>query len=334
MNVLIDLLMLAAMFACMAAVGFFSGTESGMLTVSRARLLSLDRQGVPRAKRLAGVISDMPTVINTVLIGTNLFSVIASTLSASLALRLFRGSAVAQSSWSVFVALLVLFGCEYMPKLLFTTRPLRRTLYVTPYYCFAEKALSPLTSVFAIVVRAIFHTPAAGSRRITITRDNLRSLVADRVNGARIDDFSRRMIDRILTLQTMFASDPELMTPIERTDKVLASAPLTECVALARRTGHVHLPVFESNGREAVGMLDIFKLLREEPYGYDELRAADRAVPPIVIAATTRADDILPMMRRRRQATALVRDEDRGIIIGIVTEEQVLLALTGILKED
>jgi CBS domain containing-hemolysin-like protein len=55
--------------------------------------------------------------------------------------------------------------------------------------------------------------------------------------------------------------------------------------------------------------------------------------PALRIASRTRGDDILPLMRRVRQPVASVFDEATGSIVGVVSEEDVLLALTGVLKE-
>jgi CBS domain containing-hemolysin-like protein len=328
MSVVVTVAMAVAMLLCMCAVGFFAGVESGMLNVSRARMMSLVRAGSPRANKLAKSLADMPRVITTVLVGTNLFSVLASTLSAALCMRIFPESAALRSVWSALMALAVLFGCEYMPKLFFTTRPIRRLLMFTPLYRFAEKALSPVVSVFQAMVRALFRQPAAvRPRRLSMSRDGLRTLVADNVNGARLSGFERRLIERVLALQTVFAE--QLMTPIDRTDKVRVNTPLSECLALARRTGHVHLPVFDVSGHKAVGALDILSLLRMAGGEVPDGVAGEVARPPLVISSRTRADDILPMMRRMHTPVAAVEDASAARVVGLVTEENILQALMG-----
>ncbi len=328
MGVVITVAMIAAMLLCMCAVGFFSGVESGMLNVSRARMMSLVRAGSPRAKRLAKSLADMPRVITTVLVGTNLFSVLASTLSAAVCMRMFPESASLRSAWSVLVALAVLFGCEYMPKLFFTTRPIRRLLLFAPAYRFSERALSPVVSVFQAMVRAMFRQPAAvRPRRLSMSRDGLRTLVADNVNGARLSGFERRLIERVLALQTVFAE--EIMTSIDCTDKVRVNTPLSECLALARRTGHVHLPVFDESGRKAVGALDMLLLLKDSGGFLPDVAAGEKATSPLVISSRMRADDILPMMRRLHTPVAVVEDQSAGHVVGLVTEENILQALMG-----
>jgi CBS domain containing-hemolysin-like protein len=52
------------------------------------------------------------------------------------------------------------------------------------------------------------------------------------------------------------------------------------------------------------------------------------------ISSTTRGDDILPLMRKKHQRIADVIDPVTFESIGIVTEEDILLLLTGVLKEE
>ena len=72
-----------------AVAAFCAGVETGFLSVSRVRLLSLVRQSAPRAKRLARILGDMSRVLTTLLVGNNLASVLFSTAVAALGARLF-----------------------------------------------------------------------------------------------------------------------------------------------------------------------------------------------------------------------------------------------------
>ena len=46
-----------------------------------------------------------------------------------------------------------------------------------------------------------------------------------------------------------------------------------------------------------------------------------------------RADDVLPLMRKHHQPMVLVREAENGAVLGIITEENVLYALTGSLQQ-
>ncbi len=268
-----DLLLLLLMLVAVCAAGFCAGAETGFLSVSRVRLLPLVRQGSKRARRLADTLRDMSRVVTTLLIGNNLAAVTVSTVSAALALRLFASSSVLQTAWTLFVALLMLFGGEYLPKLLFASRPLRRSLAAMRVYSPMSVLLSPVVGVFTALTRVVFKVRPVKSGRLGVSRDGLRSLMSDKGGSTRLTSFERILIARVLDLQALSAAD--LMRP--------------------------------------------FNAVKETP-------------PSLRIASQTRGDDILPMMRRVRQPEASVFDEKSGEIIGVVSEEDVLLALTGVLK--
>ena len=268
-----DILLLFLLLAAVCAAGFCAGVETGFLSVSRVRLLSLERQGSKRARQLARALRNMSRVVTTLLVGNNIAAVTVSTVSAMLALRMFASSPLSQTAWSLFVAALMLFVGEYLPKLLFATRPLRRSLAAMRAYGVLEDVLRPLVGVFTAITRVVFQVRPAKTGRLGVSRAGLRTLIADKEGSTRLTPFERTLIARVLDLQALSAAD--LMHPA----------------------------------------------------------AAADAQPALRIASQTRGDDILPMMRRVRQPVASVFDESTGEIVGVVSEDDVLLALTGVLKE-
>ena len=279
---------LACIFVLMAfsvaVAAFCAGVETGFLSVSRVRLLSLVRQSAPRAKRLARILGDMSRVLTTLLVGNNLAAVLFSTASASLGAHLFAKMPLAHSAWSLVAAVLMLFLGEYLPKLIFASRPLRRSLWASGPYRVLARALSLPVAAFSAFVRTVFRVRQPRSLRLGVSRDGLRMLVADRRDATRLTQFERRLIDRVLMLQASFAKD--LLHPATEKD-------LAELKEYRRpgKAGHFCIP------------------------------------------SMTRGDDILPLMRRNQSPVAVVCDEATGAELGVVTEEDVLLALTGVLKE-
>lgn len=277
-------ILLALMVVSVAVAAFCAGVETGFLSVSRVRLLSLVRLSAPRAKRLARILGDMSRVLTTLLVGNNLASVLFSTAVAALGARLFAGMPLAHSVWSLVAAVLMLFLGEYLPKLIFASRPLRRSLWASGPYRILARALALPVAAFSAFVRAVFRVRQPRSLRLGVSRDGLRMLVADRHDATRLTQFERRLIDRVLMLQATFAKD--LLHPASAKD-------LAELKEYRRpgKTGHFCIP------------------------------------------SMTRGDDILPLMRRNQSPVAVVCDEATGTELGVVTEEDVLLALTGVLKE-
>jgi CBS domain containing-hemolysin-like protein len=266
--------LLLVFLALLLASGFCSGLETGFLSVPKIRVEILARQGSLRAKRLAKALANLPRVVTTLLVANNIVNVAASTVATVLVVSIAPGSAAVQTLLSVWMAVLILFCGEYLPKLLFASRPMRRMLSVIAVYRIVEMLLRPVAMVFDAFVRLLFGVQKTVSSRSGDSRDRLRRLVADTNDATKLTPFERRLIDRVLMLQTMSAG----------------------------------------------------KMAKRCPEGAE--------MPTLRIPANMRGDDILPMMRRAREAEAQVYDVRTGAVVGVVTEEDVLYALTGVLKNE
>ena len=194
-------LLALAMAVALAAAAFCAGSETAFLSVSRGRLLHLAREGSAAAKIVKAAIDDMTATMTSLLVGNNLAAVVVSSASAALSARLFAESAVARTVWSVAAAFTVLYLSEFLPKLLCSTRPLRRILALArPYRVFAF-VMAPLTAVATAITSL-----AAGRARRTdaqppVTVHDLLRILEDRKNGVRLTDFESALISRILVLR-------------------------------------------------------------------------------------------------------------------------------------
>ena len=177
---------------------FFSGTETGFLSVSRERILHLAREGGRKAKIVQAALSDMGRTTTTLLVGNNIANVSYSSATAALAAELFAKDSVANVVWSLFAAFLVLYTSEFMPKLLCSTRPLRRSLLLAGPYRVISVALSPLTAV-AMKLTDMF-MPDKESR-YTLTTSDLMRILEDRKDGVCLSDIESALITKILVLR-------------------------------------------------------------------------------------------------------------------------------------
>lgn len=316
---------------CFFASAFFSGTESGLLSLNHARLMHLVRAGVKSAQILHGYLGDLQRCLASLLVGNNLVNVMLSTLSASLANTCFPDSHGSQAVWATVVAFLMLCFCEYLPKLFFTTRPLRRTLLVSRAFYVVDRLLVPLTTAILFVTRWLVPDTRKGAdQRFLLSREYIQNVVSDAKEGSRITAFERLMINRVLTLHAQTAA--QIMTPLSRVTQTRERAPLRDCFRAVRDSGHVRLPVFSENGTRCVGVLNVAAVLASDP-DPDAQMAKDSMEAPFFVNADECADDVLPLMRKHRHPMVLVRESEGDTVLGIITEENVLFALTGSLQK-
>jgi len=158
-----------------------------------------------------------------------------------------------------------------------------------------------------------------------MTREYIQNVVSDAKHGSRITAFERLMINRVLTLHTQTAA--QIMTPLNRVVKTYETAPLRDCFQAVRDSKHVRLPVFSEDGARCVGVLNVAKALASNP-DPDVLLVKDSMEAPFFVSADERADDVLPLMRKHHHPLVLVSERGSGAVLGLITEEDVIFALT------
>lgn len=94
---------------------YFSGSETGMMTLNRYRLRHMAKQGNRSAKRVEKLLRKPDRLISLVLIGNNLVNILASALGTIVGMRLYGDAGVAIATGVLtFVVLVLLKSC---PKL-------------------------------------------------------------------------------------------------------------------------------------------------------------------------------------------------------------------------
>lgn len=189
--------LLLVIVVSLTSSAFCSGAETGFLSVSRGRILHLAREGGRKAQIVQKAISDMSRTTTTLLIGNNISNVTYSSASAALVLELCQGS-LARSAGSFIAAFIVLYTSEFMPKMLFAARPLRRILALAPIYRVMEKVLFPLTKLGMAFTD--FFVPRKEVQEHLTSTDLIR-ILEDRKDGVRLSDFESALIGRLIVLR-------------------------------------------------------------------------------------------------------------------------------------
>lgn len=93
---------------------YFSGSETGMMTLNRYRLRHLSKQGNRAAKRVERLLRKPDRLISLVLIGNNLVNILASSLATIVGMRLYGDAGVAIATG--VLTFVVLVFAEVLPK--------------------------------------------------------------------------------------------------------------------------------------------------------------------------------------------------------------------------
>lgn len=195
---MIEILLFLAAMAALAGAAFCAGAETGFLSVSRERVLHLSREGGVKAAKVQKALADMARTTTTLLIGNNLASVGYSSAFAALSARISGSNATASAILGFAGAFMLLYCAEFMPKLLFAARPLRRILAVAGAYEVLAAALKPAVS---LAMRFTDLFMPRRDEKYKLTSADLLRILQDRKDGVCLTDFESALITRIFVLR-------------------------------------------------------------------------------------------------------------------------------------
>jgi len=323
MSVNLDVLVIAL---CMVGAAFFSGVETGVISLHRLRLRHFVKRGDRRAHILQGFLDNPDRLLGTTLAGTNICVVVTAVLAANLAAD-NKWGAWGQVGSTTLVTVALLIFSEYLPKAWFHSKPLDRCLRVAPVLLAAEVILKPLSAGIIWLTRWLVPGPAASISKSDpfLTKDELKILAGQGEKDGVLTASERAMIARVFELSGRRARD--IMVPRAKMALVYADTSIVEFLQVARTHRFTRIPVLDRATDRFIGTVSVFAVAAADSDGRGK-SLAGFVRPPLLTPENTPVDDILPRMRRLRQPVSLVVDQ-KGEVTGLLTVEDILKEIVG-----
>lgn len=316
-GVLIFLLVLSA---------FFSGSETGLMTLNRYRLRHLAKVKHPGAVRAQRLLEQPDRLIGLILIGNNFVNILASAIATVIGLRLFGETGIAIATG--LLTFVVLIFSEVAPKTLGALHPERVAFPAAFVYVPLLKVLYPLVWVINKVANGLLKLlgvkPGQGGEQ-TLSREELRTVVLEA--GAMIPKRHQKMLLNLLDLEKATVED--IMIPRNEVVGVDLNEDIELISELLTHTQYTRLPLYEESVDNIVGILhlrNVVPLLRRGELTHASLRQAARE-PYFIPEGTPLTRQLLNFQREGRR-TGLVVDE-YGDIQGLVALEDILEEIVG-----
>lgn len=325
MDMASDLPLILGLIASVLAAIFLAAAETAILRISPIRAITLaenDRRG----RRLQSLIDRLPAVLSAILLGALLTQIAAATLTGILAQRWFGTLGVTIAS-VVLTLFLFVYG-EAIPKTFAVRHTDAVALVLAAPIGVLELLLRPVVGI--LVWFADIQMPGKGvTTSPTVTEDELRRLATRAAREGEITPEDLDLIERAFRFGDRRADD--VMVP--RTDIVAVDQDSTveDALAVALRSGHRRLPVYEDTVEEISGLVTLKDLVRAE----DDAGALPVRVlmtKPLVVPESKRIFDLLLEMQREHTHLAIVVDEYGGTA-GLVTIEDIAEELLGSISE-
>ncbi|MBX9453793.1 HlyC/CorC family transporter [Neoaquamicrobium sediminum] len=328
-------LTLAAIVVLIAMSFLFSGTETGMTAVSRARLHSLANSGDKRAILVERLIERRDRLVGALLIGNNLVNILASALATSLLLSIFGQSGVVYATIAMTVTL-VIFS-EILPKSWALAKPEQFALFVSPFARLVVLLFGALSTGANWIVRhllSLFGVSLARDDSMLSAHEELRGTVAVLHREGSVVKQDRDRMGGLLDLHELEVSD----IMIHRTNMRMVNAddPSETLVREILQSPHTRMPLWKGSTENIVGVIhakDLLRALNEVGNDFAKIDIMKVASKPWFVPDTTSLQDQLNAFLRRKSHFAIVVDE-YGEVEGLVTLEDIIEEIVGEIADE
>ncbi len=309
---------------------FFSGSETAYLSVSRAKVRKLAKEGDSRAIVLERLLHTPNRVIITILIGNNLVNILAASIATSIAIQVFGSTGVGIATGAVTLVVL-LFG-EITPKSYSATNAERVALLVAKPIYVLMKLLTPVVAVLSRFAKFVVST-FGGEVRLGpfITEEELKMLVEVGEELGAIEKEEKEMISGIFEFDKMDVKD--IMVPRIDMKCIEANSSIEDAKKLILETGHSRIPVYEGSVDNIIGILYAKDLLRFLNSGEKPETLHGILRPAYFVPESKKLNELLSEFQRLKVQIAIVVDEYGGTA-GMVTLEDVLEEIVGEIEDE
>jgi CBS domain containing-hemolysin-like protein len=313
---------------CLFMSAFFSGSETALMSANRLRLHRLAGDGDRSARRILDLVHDPRRLLAGILVGNNIFNVLAASTATALCQRHLGAGASIAIATAASTVMLVLFS-EFLPKTLAALDPIAFSRRVATPVAWALRLLKPAVAPLEALTRPLGALLRRSRHGFGLAE--LRVAVAEGVRTGAVDETMARVLRGGLSLEWKTAGD--VLIPRVDISAVEAEADYETAVAAFRHEQFSRLLVQDETPDADVGYLAIKDLTLLPPAERAGWTARQGAREALRIPAAVGLPDLLARMRRSGVHFAVVKDEYGGTE-GIVTLEDVLEELVGEIRDE
>lgn len=314
------------LFGLIFLSAFFSGSETGLISLNRYRLRHLAKAGHRGAKRSSELLKRPDRLIGIILLGNNFVNILASALATVLAIRLFGEAGIWIATASLTVVILLF--AEVAPKTLAALHPERIAFPASFILGPLLKAFYPLVMLINGISNGILRllkVPTNTDDPHSLSSEELRTVVNEA--GAMIPRRHQKMLLNILDLEKATVED--IMIPRNEVQGIDLDDDWSDIVQQLTHSQHTRLPVFRDGIDHVVGIVhlrNVLALQERSQLDIDNFAALIRE--PYFIPESTPLNTQLLNFQKQRRRMGMVVDE-YGDIQGLVTLDDILEEIVG-----
>jgi len=323
---------LSALFAVLLVLivcsAFFSGSETGLMSMNRYRLRHRAKAGHRGALRASKLLERPDRLIGLILLGNNFVNILASSLGTVIGIRLLGDEAGIAAAALVLTLALLIFG-EVAPKTLAALHPERVAYPAALVLTLLLKLLYPIVwavnGLVNLLLKPLGVTSVDPSLQ-SLSAEELRTVVLEA--AVMIPKRHQKMLLSILDLEEITVDD--IMVPRNEIEGIDWEDDWKDIIAQLTRSQYTRLLVYRGDINHVLGFLHLRRvanlLTSKSELQREDLQGLIRE--PYFIPQGTPLNTQLLNFQQQHRRYGLVVDE-YGEFMGLVTLEDILEEIVG-----
>ncbi|WP_168395036.1 HlyC/CorC family transporter [Erwinia amylovora] len=306
---------------------YFSGSETGMMTLNRYKLRHQAKNGNRAARRVEKLLRRPDRLISLVLIGNNLVNILASALATIVGMRLYGDAGVAIATG--VLTFLVLIFSEVLPKTVAALYPEKVAFPSSILLGPLQVVMMPLVWLLNTITRLLMRMvgiSSDGAISGALSKEELRTIVYE--SRSLMSRRNQDMLLSVLDLEKVNVDD--IMVPRNEIVGININDDWKSIVRQLTHSPHGRIVLYRDSLDDTISMLRVreaYRLMTEKKEFTKEvmLRAADEIY---YVPEGTPLNVQLVKFQRNKEKVGLVVDE-YGDVKGLVTIEDILEEIVG-----
>ncbi|KAI3350180.1 MULTISPECIES: hemolysin family protein [Clostridium] len=310
--------------------GFFSMSETALMSLNKIRLRHMVEEGVPGAKLVEKLTEDPNKLLGAILIGNNIVNIAASGLATMLATNMFGPTGVGIAT-GVMTVLVLIFG-EITPKsiakqraesvALKVSKPIRLTVIIFKPFVYIFTAIS------SFFIKILGGDPKASEP--FITEEELKTMVGVSEEEGVLENVEKEMIFNVFDFADLQVKD----VMVQRVDVSALDSEATydDVLKLIKEEQFSRIPIYNQTIDDIIGILNVKDLLMlENPR--ENFKMAKYIREPYYTFEFKKIVELFKEMKKERNHIAVVLDEYGGTV-GIITIEDLIEEIVGDIEDE
>lgn len=311
--------------------GFFSASETSLMSLSKIRIRYMEEEGVKGAKLVSSLIEKSSDLLSSILVGNNIVNIAATSVSTSLFISIFGDGGVAVAT-AVMTVLVLIFG-EITPKTIAANSPEKVAVAVSKPISVIMKITKPIVWVFNLLTGIIFKIMGIENDGVKpfITEEELKTMVNVSHEEGVLEMEEREIINNVFQFGDMQAKE----AMIQRLDMVAVNIEdsYDEIIELFKNEKLSRLPVYQDSIDDIVGILNIKDIIFLSDEEIEHFNIKDYVRDAFFTYEFKKITQLLEEMKKEKSQMAIVVDEYGGTA-GLLTIEDLVEVIVGDIDDE